>query len=235
MITSLPLSPYRPPAAEALETLYIDDHIIIASKPSGLLSVPGRGPEKAFCAVSILSRRHGEVFTVHRLDMDTSGIMVFARTKPAQSRLARAFQDRRIEKTYLAFVHGQPDPKQGKIDLAIATFSKQRPLRHIDENGRPAITHYETLETRPNHALLQLKPETGRSHQLRLHLKAIGTPIVGDKFYGPDDSAPHLLLHAATLEFNHPATNERVQFTAPQPSYFEIPSETGGNTGCCSP
>ncbi|MEM7493990.1 MAG: pseudouridine synthase, partial [Pseudomonadota bacterium] len=145
MIPSLALNPYHPPAADKLETIFVDEDIIIASKPGGLLSVPGRGPEKSVCAVSILSERHGEVLTIHRLDMDTSGIMVFARQKPAQSRLSRAFQDRRVQKTYLAIVHGQPQPPAGLIDLPIAALSKQRPLRHIDENGREAITAYETL------------------------------------------------------------------------------------------
>ncbi|MEM1037227.1 MAG: RluA family pseudouridine synthase [Pseudomonadota bacterium] len=220
MITSLPLSPYRPPLADTLETLHIDDHIVLANKPSGLLSVPGRGPEKAFCAVSILSERHGEVLTVHRLDMDTSGIMVFARTKQAQSRLARAFQDRRVAKTYVAIVHGTAKPLNGTINLPIAALSKQRPLRHIDPDGREAITHYQTLETKGSYALLELKPETGRSHQLRLHLKAIATPIVGDRFYGRDDGNPHLLLHAETLSFRHPDSNERQTYHAERPSYF---------------
>ncbi|MEL7231526.1 MAG: RluA family pseudouridine synthase [Pseudomonadota bacterium] len=227
----LPQSPYNPPPAESLKTLYIDDHIVVASKPAGLLSVPGRGPEKAFCAVSILSVRHGDVLTVHRLDMDTSGIVVFARTKPAQSRLARAFQDRRVEKTYTAIVHGTPDPVTSTINLPIATFSHQRPLRHIDENGREAITHYETLKTEGAKSLLSLKPETGRSHQLRLHLKSIGVPILGDRFYGIGDESPHLLLHATTLSFRHPHTNERQHYTAPIPDYFPLKfSERSGES-----
>ncbi|MEO1641703.1 MAG: RluA family pseudouridine synthase [Pseudomonadota bacterium] len=222
MRNPLPPSPYCPPPAEDLKTLHIDDHIVIANKPAGLLSVPGRGPEKAFCAVSILSARHGDIFTVHRLDMDTSGIMVFARTKPAQSRLARAFQDRRVEKTYTAIVHGTPAPASGTINLPIATFSHQRPLRHIDENGREAITRYETLKIEGGKSLISLKPKTGRSHQLRLHLKAIGTPILGDRFYGIGDDSPFLLLHATTLSFRHPHTNERQHHIAPIPDYFPL-------------
>lgn len=222
MIPSLALSPYHPPAPDKLETIFVDEDIVIANKPSGLLSVPGRGPEKSVCAVSILSERHGEVFTVHRLDMDTSGIMVFARTKPAQSRLARAFQDRRVQKTYLAIVHGQPHPPTGLIDFPIAALSKQRPLRHIEENGREAITEYEVIENANGKTLLNLTPKTGRSHQLRLHLQAIGTPILGDRFYGRDDGCKHLLLHAQMLEFRHPGSNELVRYTASRPDDFKL-------------
>ena len=222
MISSLALTPYNPPAADKLETVFFDEDIIIANKPSGLLSVPGRGPEKSVCAVSILSERHSEVFTIHRLDMDTSGIMVFARHKPAQSRLSRAFQDRRVEKTYRAIVHGKPHPPTGVIDLPIAALSKQRPLRHIDENGREAVTAYETLDEIEDKALLKLHPKTGRSHQLRLHLKAIGTPIIGDRFYGHEDGSKHLMLHAQTLVFRHPTSNDRVQYSAALPDYFQL-------------
>ena len=219
-MTDFPISPYAPPPADALITLYEDDAIIIADKPSGLLSVPGRGPEKAFCATSILTERHGEVFTVHRLDMDTSGIMVFTRTKPAQSALSRAFQERKVKKSYLAVVEGKPSPSSGTIDLPIAAYSLQRPLRHIDPDGRPAITHFETLHSRANTSLLELAPETGRSHQLRLHLKSLGHPILGDRFYGTADSAKRLMLHASTLIFQHPESEQQMHYTAPKPECF---------------
>lgn len=217
-----PLSPYAPPPAARLTTIHIDDHIIVANKPGGLLSVPGRGPEKAFCAVSVLSDRVGDVFTVHRLDMDTSGIIVFARTKAAQSRLSRAFQERQISKTYLAVVEGEPIPKSGEITFPIAAYSKRRPLRHIEEGGREAITHYETLETQADKSLIKLSPVTGRSHQLRLHMQAIGHPILGDRFYGRETSANQLMLHAETLGFPHPETKEKVRYFAPKPDYFQL-------------
>lgn len=219
-MTPFPMSPYAPPDADALVTLYEDEAVIIADKPAGLLSVPGRAPEKAFCAVSILSERHGAVLTVHRLDMDTSGIMVFARTKAAQSSLSRAFQERKVTKAYLAMVEGRPNPASGTIDLPIAAHSLQRPLRHITEDGRPAITHFETLKSTSNKSLIQLTPETGRSHQLRLHLKALGHPILGDRFYGDGKSAKRLMLHAFRLGFPHPETGQPVRFTAPEPDCF---------------
>ncbi|MEM1088434.1 MAG: pseudouridine synthase, partial [Pseudomonadota bacterium] len=115
-----------------------------------------------------------------------------------------------------------PSPANGTINLPIAAYSHQRPLRHIDERGREAITHYETLQTNSTKSLLSLKPETGRSHQLRLHLKTIGTPIVGDRFYGIDDGSAHLMLHAETLRFHHPDTNEVTTQTATRPSYFKL-------------
>lgn len=195
---------------------------MLANKPSGLLSVPGRGPEKACCAVSILSDRLGEAFTVHRLDMDTSGIMAFARTKLAQSRLSRAFQERKTQKSYLAIVEGQPQPAAGQIDFPIAAYSKQRPLRHIEEGGQEALTKYETVQSDGANSLLKLTPITGRSHQLRLHLKAIGHPIRGDRFYGNTETASRLMLHAETLGFPHPITREKEIYIAPTPDYFHI-------------
>ena len=214
------MSPYAPPSADALITLHEDEAIIIADKPSGLLSVPGRAPEKAFCAVSILSERHGEILTVHRLDMDTSGVMVFARTKSAQSSLSRAFQERKVAKSYLAMVEGQPNPASGTIDLPIASYSLQRPLRHIAADGRPAITHFETLKHSAGTSLIKLTPKTGRSHQLRLHMQALGHPILGDRFYGTSENAKRLMLHAFSLEFRHPESGQYVHYTAPKPDCF---------------
>ena len=127
-----PLNPYNPPPPEALKTVFEDDALIVADKPSGLLSVPGRGPEKAVCASALLSERHGEVLTVHRLDMDTSGLMIFARSKDVQRALSMAFEKRQVAKGYEALVSGALQPHQGTVDAAIAKFSLNRPLRHLD-------------------------------------------------------------------------------------------------------
>lgn len=209
--------PYTPPPADDLISLFVDDDIIVADKPSGLLSVPGRGAEKAICAASLLANRHGSAFTVHRLDMDTSGVMVFARTKAAQRALSICFQKRLPEKQYTAIVEGRPQGDSGTITLPIAKFSRQRPLRHIDEDGQEAITHWQVVE-RDNHTTrLKLIPETGRSHQLRLHLSAIGHPILGDPFYGDTALAKRLLLHAEKLSFPHPETMKSIQFKAKPP------------------
>lgn len=208
---------YHPPAADTLETLHIDDHIIVIDKPSGLLSVPGRGPEKAICAVSIVTARHGEVFTVHRLDMDTSGIIVFARTKDAQKALSRQFERRETSKTYIAVVEGLMPSDSGRISLPIAKFSLNRPLRHTAPDGQEAITNWRVIACTHTTTRLDLTPETGRSHQLRLHLKEIGHPILGDAFYGNENNAPRLLLHAQSLGFTHPATGQPVSFNSPAP------------------
>ncbi|MEM9225542.1 MAG: RluA family pseudouridine synthase [Pseudomonadota bacterium] len=200
---------YAPPPAEALKIICKTDQFAVIDKPSALLSVPGRGPDKAICAQSIVQDRLGEALTVHRLDMDTSGLMVFACTKAAQRALSMAFQDRQVDKTYNAIVSGVPQSESGRIDLPIARFSRQRPLRHVAEAGDadalPASTSWRLLEPLDGSARLELKPITGRSHQLRLHLAAIGHPILGDVFYGEAASAPRLLLHASMLCFPDPA------------------------------
>lgn len=210
-------SPYCPPPADSVITIHIDDEIVLVDKPSGLLSVPGRGPEKAFCAQSVASDRYGPVLTVHRLDMDTSGLMVFARSKDAQRALSRQFEKRTVGKTYEALVEGTIADDAGTIDKAIAKYSLDRPLRHLDPDGQSAITHWRVMDRAREHSRLELHPETGRSHQLRLHLASIGHPILGDVFYGDKTLHPRLCLHAKTLEIDHPKTDARVRFSAPTP------------------
>ena len=212
-----PQTPYNPPPPDALKTLFVDDQIIVADKPSGLLSVPGRGPEKAICAVRLLADRHGLALTVHRLDMDTSGVMVFARNKDAQRLISQQYEKRTTQKVYEALVYGSLSGATGTIDAAIAKFSHQRPLRHLDPDGRQAITHWRVMSKLPNRTRLELKPETGRSHQLRLHLSSIGHPILGDIFYGRPDDGHRLHLHAKSLSFQHPESHDSVTFQAPTP------------------
>lgn len=210
-------SPYAPPPADTVITVHQDDEIVLIDKPSGLLSVPGRGPEKAFCAQSVVSDRYGPVLTVHRLDMDTSGLMIFARTKDAQRALSRQFEKRAIEKTYEALVEGEVAENSGTIDKAIAKYSLDRPLRHLDPDGQTAITHWHVMDRSSEQSRLKLQPETGRSHQLRLHLASIGHPILGDVFYGDKTRHSRLCLHAKTLSFAHPRTNKNVQVATPTP------------------
>lgn len=212
-----PQTPYNPPPPDALKTLFIDDYIIAADKPSGLLSVPGRGPEKAICAVAELNERHGSALTVHRLDMDTSGVMVFARNKQSQRHLSQQFERRMTDKTYEAVVYGTVSGASGTIDAAIAKFSRQRPLRHLDRDGQQAITHWRVLAREENRTRLELKPETGRSHQLRLHLSSIGHPILGDVFYGEPNDGHRLHLHAKSLSIQHPRSLEMTTFSAVTP------------------
>lgn len=214
----MPVSkPYTPPPADTLITLQSDNAFVLAEKPSGLLSVPGLGPDKALCAQSILSERHGTVLTVHRLDMDTSGIMIFARTKDAQRALSKQFERRSVGKTYEALVEGQVEHDHGTIDKAIAKHSLDRPLRHLDPDGQQAITHWQVLERTANNTRLALTPETGRSHQLRLHLSSIGHPILGDAFYGDETRHQRLCLHAKSLRFQHPVTEKNIALSTKTP------------------
>lgn len=209
--------PYVPPPPESLKTVFSDEWMVICDKPSGLLSVPGRGPEKAICASSILSDRHGDVLIVHRLDMDTSGLMVFARTKAAQRALSMSFEKRHVKKQYEALVEGHPKQPRGTINAAIAKHSLERPLRHLDPDGREAITHWQVSERSDSHTRVLLRPETGRSHQLRLHMASMGHPILGDVFYGDENSHARLCLHAKSLVFAHPETGERFEAECPVP------------------
>lgn len=204
--------PYSPPPPNALKIIHADPNIVVIDKPTGLLSVPGRGPEKAVCAISIVTERTGPVLTVHRLDMDTSGTMVLARSKDAQRHLSRQFELRQVSKTYEAVVQGQMQGESGTINAAIARFSKQRPLRHLDPDGRPAITHWHVLDRASGKTRVRLKPETGRSHQLRLHLASLGHPIIGDVFYGDANTRDRLHLHAKSLQIAHPETGQSMHF-----------------------
>lgn len=210
-------TPYNPPPPDLLKTLYSDDWIVVCDKPSGLLSVPGRGPEKAVCASALLSARHGEVLIVHRLDMDTSGLMIFARTRESQRTLSMAFEKRAVEKGYEALIAGSPELDYGTVNAAIAKYSLKRPLRHLDPDGREAITHWQVIARGDTHTRVSLVPETGRSHQLRLHMASLGHPILGDVFYGDPESHARLCLHAKTLSLIHPHTGAKIQFDSPAP------------------
>ena len=212
-----PPKPYNPPPPTALKTIFEDEAIIVADKPSGLLSVPGIGPEKAVCANSILSDRHGPVLTVHRLDMDTSGLIIFARNKAAQRALSREFERRQVDKTYQALVEGCVEGESGMIDKAIAKFSRQRPLRHLDPEGQTAITHWTVLDRAKDTTRMSLQPQTGRSHQLRLHMMSLGHPILGDVFYGDPQTHERLCLHAGSLRFYHPVSEKLIGFETETP------------------
>ncbi len=214
---TLQAKPYNPPPASALKVVHVDEQIVVCDKPSGLLSVPGRGPEKAFCASGLLAEFYGEVFVVHRLDMDTSGCMVVARSLDVQRALSRQFEKRQVEKTYHALLEGTLHPDIGTVDAAIAKFSHQRPLRHLDPEGREAITHWRVTERSKGSTRVELTPKTGRSHQLRLHMQHLGHPILGDVFYGDPDSHERLCLHATLLRFDHPATDKKLTLSTPVP------------------
>lgn len=206
-----------------IEIIYQDDRIVVPNKPTGLLSVPGIGPEKQDClATRIYAKVHGARI-VHRLDRDTSGVIIMALDAEAHRELSRQFQDREVKKTYIAVVHGKVESDQGEINLPMRKDmdSGNKPLQIIDhEQGRSAVTKYRVIDREADRTRLELKPITGRSHQLRLHLKTIGHPILGDDLYAPQEVqalAGRLLLHAEKLWVVHPGTAEPMTFEVPCP------------------
>ena len=210
---------YLPPDVP-LSILHQDKHIIVVDKPSGLLSVPGKLEGRNDCMHSRLMAQHWDALLVHRLDCDTSGIMIFARTKQAQGFLGQQFENRIAKKTYVARVWGQVAEDKGHIDLPIATDWPNRPKQRIShEEGRPAQTDWLVTARLPDETRVELSPRTGRSHQLRLHMLALGHPILGDPFYaeGAARDYPRLMLHAQTLALHHPGTQEWLSFSAPCP------------------
>ncbi len=197
------------------EIIYRDDFMLVVDKPAGLLAVPGRGADKQDCLSARLRHNFPDVLVVHRLDMSTSGLMVFARGANMQRRLSLMFQAREVEKRYVAIVAGRLEPESGEVNLPIATDWPNRPLRKIDtESGKPSLTRYRVLARQDNTSRVELEPYTGRSHQLRIHMAAIGHPILGDTLYGDAHSAPRLMLHASSLGFVHPLSVEPLHFAS---------------------
>lgn len=196
-----------------VELLFVDDYLLVAVKPAGLLSVPGRGSDKQDCLSARVQSRFPDALVVHRLDMATSGLMLFARGAEMQRKLSMLFQQREIDKCYIAVCAGKLEQTQGEIDLPIAPDWPNRPLQRIDtQHGKPSLTRYRLLLQESDRSRVELVPVTGRSHQLRLHLSSLGHPILGDALYGDAYSAPRLLLHACTLRFTHPVTGDLVSF-----------------------
>jgi len=195
-----------------IEVLYADPALVAINKPSGLLSVPGRGPDKADCASARVQARFPDALTVHRLDMGTSGLLLFARGLAAQRALSRSFEQRLADKRYEAVVAGLVNGDDGEIDLPLVCDWPNRPRQMVSQaQGKPSITRWRVLsrDTATHTTRLALTPLTGRSHQLRVHLMAIGHPILGDELYASPEAhaaAPRLLLHACRLALPHPVT-----------------------------
>jgi len=216
-------------AAAGFKLVYADDSLLVVDKPSGLLAVPGRGEDKQDCLSRRVQVGHPEALVVHRLDMSTSGLMLLARSPAVQRSLSMAFAAREVHKRYVAVVHGQlampPDAEAGwaVIDLPIALDWPARPLRIIDRLlGKPSTTRWQVQRYDPetHTTRLLLEPVTGRSHQLRVHLLALGHPILGDALYASADicaAAPRLLLHAQALGLVHPVTGVPLQLVADTP------------------
>jgi len=200
------------------DLVYRDDALLVANKPAGLLAVPGRGADKQDCLSARLQQEFPDALVVHRLDMATSGLMVFARGAEVQRRLSRMFQEREVEKRYVAVVTGRLEPGTGEVDLPIAADWPNRPLRKIDVVlGKPSLTRYRCLSFDVASSRVELEPVTGRTHQLRVHMAACGHPILGDALYGDAASAPRLLLHATILDLLHPVSRVPLHFVSSAP------------------
>ena len=208
---------YAPPADDGLELIYSDASLLVVNKPAGLLSVPGRGEDKQDCLSSRIQKQIPDALIVHRLDMATSGLLVFARNIEMQRRLSEIFHHRRVAKQYVAVVTGKPQTETGEINLPIATDWPNRPRRKIDtERGKPSLTRYRVLESNANASRVQLEPVTGRTHQLRLHMASIGHPIIGDNLYS-GQIAERLMLHARMLCFAHPVSGQMLNLVREAP------------------
>jgi tRNA pseudouridine32 synthase/23S rRNA pseudouridine746 synthase len=210
---------------EDITVLHADAALLVLVKPAGLLSVPGRGADKQDCLSSRVQQQYPDALIVHRLDMATSGLLLMARGAEMQRRLSHDFATRQVHKRYLAVVDGQLEPgadEWGLIDLPILADWPNRPLRKIDALGQVSSTRWRVLaqETGPTgetQTRLELEPLTGRTHQLRVHLMAIGHPILGDALYADApviQRSPRLLLHASELGLNHPLSGEALRFSS---------------------
>lgn len=211
---------YNPPC-EPLDILHRDGHLIVLNKPSGLLSVPGKHIEHKDCLESRVQAEFPSATTVHRLDMETSGILVMALTKQAHRYISRGFEDRKTDKSYIARVDGVVASDEGSIDLPLICDWPNRPRQMVDhESGKSALTHYKVMEREAKATRLALYPVTGRSHQLRVHCLSMGHEILGDPLYGRDDTinaADRLQLHATSLTIFHPESHEKITFNSPVP------------------
>jgi len=207
---------YDPPQGP-LVFVHRDRAVLVMDKPSGLLSVPGKLEGRKDSLETRLRAAHPESLLVHRLDCDTSGVIIFARSKAAQGFLGQEFEQRRAEKTYIARVAGEIVDDHGHIDLPLAADWPNRPRQQVDPAGRPAQTDWQVIARTPGETRVRLTPRTGRSHQLRVHMLALGHPILGDPIYAPDPPHPRLMLHAETLSLHHPDTKARVTFHAACP------------------
>lgn len=215
----IPLRPftYAPPQGD-VEVLCDDKHFLIINKPAGLLSVPGKHAHLHDCLESRVQAHFPDARIIHRLDTATSGIMVMARTAHAHRHIGLQFENRQIDKTYIADIWGVPDKKSGTINLPLICDWPNRPLQKVDfEVGKPAETEWEIIESKGNITRVLLKPKTGRSHQLRVHMLELGHPILGDNLYAHDEAfnaANRLMLHANTLNFRHPDGGAQLGFKA---------------------
>lgn len=218
---------YNPPQTPHLEVIYQDEAFLVLNKPSGLLSVPGKNPDHNDSLLTRAEQDFPDSLLVHRLDMETSGVFLMARSKSVQKHIGLQFEKRRTRKTYVACVSGHLKEDSGTVDLPLICDWPNRPRQKVDhEGGKPAQTHWRCLtRDQQKHggiefSRIELTPITGRSHQLRVHMQALGHPILGDPFYADEparNAADRLLLHAERLSVMHPNTQKFIEFKAPSP------------------
>ncbi len=223
---------YQPPRDCGLDLVYCDESLLVANKPAGLLSVPGRGMDKSDSMATRVQREFPHALSVHRLDMGTSGLLLFALNADMHQRLSRLFRERAVKKLYLAIVAGRVTASAGEIDLPLSADWPHRPRQKVDlAGGKPSLSRYSLLQhiNRPvgtdklrgeadlatSH--VGLEPVTGRTHQLRVHMAAIGHPVVGDRLYGEQSSTGRLLLHASEIHFIHPYSQIMLSLTSAVP------------------
>jgi 23S rRNA pseudouridine1911/1915/1917 synthase len=222
--TSAPVAPEREHPPLDVRIAYEDEHLLVVDKPAGLVVHPGAGHAEGTLVQGLLGRgltggdpeRPG---IVHRLDRDTSGLLVVARTDAAYEGLRALVKGRKLEREYLALVRGRPRSRNGRIEAAIGRDRREPTRMSLDtDTPRQAVTHFEVVELFRDHALLRVRLETGRTHQIRVHLAAIRLPVAGDPVYGVrEEGLPRQFLHAARLAFPHPVTGERVEASSPLP------------------
>jgi len=226
-------APYIPSRNDGLDLIYRDESLIVANKPAGLLAVPGRGADKQDCLSSRVQAEFPDALVVHRLDMATSGLLLFARGMEMQRRLSHLFRERAIQKRYVAVVAGRLEAPSGEVDLPLIGDWPNRPRQKVDHlSGKPSLTRYRVLgygeavhpsihqgERNSEVTRVELEPITGRTHQLRVHMAAIGHPIMGDMLYGEKagGGAERLLLHASALGFAHPLSAELLNLASEPP------------------
>lgn len=207
---------YSPPQSPYLTLLHVDDHLIVVNKPSGLLSVPGREAAHQDSVVSRVKRVYPSAAAVHRLDMATSGVIVLARSQAAHKHLSYQFAQRFIHKRYYARLYGKPEKNKGIVNIPLSVDYPNRPMQKVDwENGKPSVTCYSVSQKEHWGVLVELHPITGRSHQLRIHMRELGCPILGDRLYSPIESVTavdRLQLHAQSIELIHPLHAKRMCF-----------------------
>ncbi|GAB4300911.1 MAG: pseudouridine synthase [Roseovarius sp.] len=212
-------NPYAPPDVP-LEVLHEDHQILVVAKPAGLLSVPGKGPGLADCLLARVQAAFPTALLVHRLDRDTSGVMVFALTPQAQRHLGLQFEKRQVRKVYVARLAGELAEDGGRVELPLVVDWPNRPRQMVcHARGRPAVTEWKVIRRDAGETRVRLMPLTGRSHQLRVHMQALGHPILGDPLYasGPARDHPRLMLHSEELRLRHPDGGAGMRFRARAP------------------